>query len=182
MSELDADSTSRPIGKLPAFWDVARLAAAPLPRRRRRDQAIEARGVAAKRSRRLRRGTVRAPQSGTDDHVDRASRDLGAAQVRGPSNAARAHGARHRQSRLRGILDLSGRDQPGDIDDLRPVGDAGGPRRARPIGRVPPPAGRHRPVGDASGHQLRRSRAHRWSRPGAGAARPAAHARKDDWT
>ena len=104
------------------------------------------------------------PAVTTDDYVDRESRDLCASQVRSTANAAGLHGPRHRQGRLHGVLHLSGHDQPGGVDDLRPVGDAGGPRRPRPVGRVPPASGRHRPVGDASGHQLRRSRAHRWSR------------------
>ncbi len=103
-----------------------------------------------------------------DDHVHRASRDLGAAPVRGPSNAPRSHGARNRQIRLRGILDFSRRERPGDVDDLRAVGDAGGPRRACPIGRLPPPSGGHRPLSYFSGDQLRRSPTHRRSRSGAG--------------
>ena len=60
-------------------------------------------------------------------------------------------------------------------DDLRPLGHAGGPRRAYPLRRVPPPSRRDRLVGDTSGHQLRRSRAHRWPRHRARAASPAAN-------
>ena len=178
----NAHSTSRPIGKLPAFWG-RRGPKGRSPHFQRRRSSHCGKRTCRETSRRFRlrarlvllrsapmiMSTVRLAIS--EQHRSEVLRTLRVLMGHATAKAGCA-----------GFSLSAGHERSGGVDDLRPVGDAGGPRRACPLRRVPPASGRHRPVDDASGHQLRRSRAHRRSRPGAGAARPAAHVSEGERT